>query len=256
MDQLSNLNLGNFNLNNIDLSKLKVNTKGYENVNLSPEHEKMINNVGQLIDDVRTSNVLKCDSECQRNEKEKLLYNDYLEAKQRVENAPQILEEAERNFYEFSKGTKAYSQLREKEFKADANANASKIVSSHNKLLEKTQNLINQYKTQQGFIDELDDAIDIYENNIASLSDKEHTEKNEQNIDNRLNYYKLQQEGTLLSINAYLRYVYYIVVLIFGAVFIIINGKFSDYRLWSKFIALFLFPTVFSFLFEQYKNYS
>ena len=110
MDQLKNFDLNNIDLNNIDLrnidlSKLQVNTQGYDNVELSPEHEEMIRKVGVLIDDAKTSKLLSCDEECRKNQKEQLLYNDYLQAKQTAENAPRVLEETERNFYEFSKGT-------------------------------------------------------------------------------------------------------------------------------------------------------
>ena len=68
---------------------------------LSDEHEELVQNVSNLIDKAIESKVLTCDAACQKNEKERLLFNDYLQAKQNSENAPRILEDTRKNFYEF-----------------------------------------------------------------------------------------------------------------------------------------------------------
>jgi len=254
MDILKNLNVNNIDLNNIDLSQLQVNTKGYENVELPTEHEELIKNVSTMIADAQTSKLLTCDSECRKNEKEKLLYNDYLEAKQNAENAPRVLEETERNFYEFQKGPAAYSKMREEELGKTAAKNANEVADRYIKQLIKTDELYKQYKTQQTYINQLDDASQLYQRNIKDVKKEITIDDNKVAIDNRMNYYTVQREDFLQWVSKLIQGLYYVLAVAYGVVFILLNKKYTDIKLWGTFIAVVLFPRLLSFAFDAIKT--
>ena len=259
MDQLKNFDLNNIDLNNIDLrnidlSKLQVNTKGYDNVELSPEHEEMIRKVGLLIDDARTSKLLSCDEECRKNQKEQLLYNDYLQAKQTAENAPRVLEETERNFYEFSKGTTAYTKMREGELKKDAETKANSIAKQYMGQLVGVLELYKQYNTQNDYLSQVNNSVSLYHTNIKEIQDDISKSENKTELNNRMNYYTLQKEDFLSWVSSIINKIYYILAIAYGVTFIILNKKFTNFKLWGTLVWLLLFPTLFSYVFSKIKT--
>jgi lipopolysaccharide export LptBFGC system permease protein LptF len=254
MDALKNLNLNNIDLNNIDLSKLKVNTQGYDAVELSPEHEEMIRGVGQMIDDVQKSGVLTCDKECQRNKKEQLLYDDYLNAKQNAEQAPIVLEEAERNFYEYSKGTAQYNKLKEKEYTKDATTKANQIAKEYLVKLENTLELYKQYQTQQTYLSNMETTKSVLQQKVNTTEKEIGDYKNTRELNDRMDIYTQDKIGWSTWISKILNVVYYLLAAAFGFTFIFLNKQYTNKKLWAITIALLLYPTVSSFVFDQIKR--
>lgn len=252
---LKNLNLNNIDLNNVDLSQLKVNTKGYENVELSPEHEEMIKNTGQLIEDVRKSKILTCDKECRENQKKDLLYNDYLQARQNAENAPRILEEAERNFYEFSKGTAQYNKFKEGEYSKEATSVINKIAKQYLERLERVLELYNTYNTQKSYMQNVNEIIATYEKENQHLEKKIKHDMNVDHLNNRKSYYAIQKNDFYEWISSMLTTIYYILAASYMVVFVFINKQYTNVRLWLRCIGLLSVPLVSTYVYSKLNIY-
>ena len=254
MDSLKNIDLNNIDLNNIDLSKLKVNTKGYESVQLSDEHEAMIKKVGNFIDDARKSNALNCDAECKRNQKETLLYNDYLQAKQTAENAPQILEDSERNFYEFSKGGAWFQNMKRGETDKSAQKLVNLLKRDYVNNYEKFAQLLQQYSTQHIYSNNMEEVERTYENKLTNVERKEKDKKSNAAINNRKSFYDSQKTEMYDFFISIVKSIYYLIVAIYAVIMLLIHGEYKNKTIWGILIAMVLYPYVAYFLFEQVKS--
>lgn len=254
MDALKNLNLNNIDFNNLDLSKLKVNTQGYDGIELGPEHEEMINSVGKMIDEVKNSNLLTCDAECRRNQQEDALYNDYLNAKKNVEQAPAILEEAERNFYEYSKGTEQFNKMKEQEYTSQANRNANNIAKDYLEKLKSTLELYNQYKTQQTYLSNIDTTKSMLETKVDVTKKEISDYENSKHLNNRMDYYTREKIERSDWISNIIKIVYYLFAIAFGFTFIVLDKQYTNLKLWGVTIAFLLYPVVSLYVFDQIKT--
>ena len=241
----------NVNFNNIDLSTIKNNTKGVDNVELPPEQQAMIDNVSSFVDEARKSKVLTCDAECQRTEKERLLYNDYLQAKQNAQQAPGILEETERNFYEFSEGSEAYEKRKEKELTIQANTEVDTINKEYNIILSRTQELFDQYTSQKVYIENMDETKMSYDTKIKGLRKSIDTTTNTKNINNRMDYYISEKEQLYKTISNTLHYIFYIILSIFSLYFVVYKGQFRNWKILLIIFVGFFYHSIISFVFSE-----
>ena len=235
-------------LNNIDISKLKYNMQGYEGVNLSDEHEAIIQKAGAFIDEARNSKLLTCDEECRKNEKENLLYNDYLQAKQTATNAPKILEESEKNFYTFSKGGLWYQNMIEKKKEDEATKLISKLYEKYNIKSKEFSLLLNKYKDQKIYDSHIDDLAVNYTSRLNKIRKEIKNKTNNSNIANRKTYYEQQKKITYINMNKILSYIYKLLVGFYIIFLLILKKQYKNKTLISIGIGLILYPYVMPYI--------
>jgi len=235
-------------LNNIDISKLKYNMQGYEGVNLSDEHEAIIQKAGAFIDEARNSKLLTCDEECRKNEKENLLYNDYLQAKQTATNAPKILEESEKNFYTFSKGGLWYQNMIEKKKEDEATKLISQLYEKYNIKSKEFSLLLNKYKDQKIYDSHIDDLAVNYTSRLNKIRKEIKNKTNNSNIANRKTYYEQQKKITYINMNKILSYIYKLLVGFYIIFLLILKKQYKNKTLISIGIGLILYPYVMPYI--------
>ena len=235
-------------LNNIDISKLKYNMQGYEGVNLSDEHEAIIQKAGAFIDEARNSKLLTCDEECRKNEKENLLYNDYLQAKQTATNAPKILEESEKNFYTFSKGGLWYQNMIEKKKEDEATKLISKLYEKYNIKSKEFSLLLNKYKDQKIYDSHIDDLAVNYTSRLNKIRKEIKNKTNNSNIANRKTYYEQQKKITYINMNKILSYIYKLLIGFYIIFLLILKKQYKNKTLISIGIGLILYPYVMPYI--------
>jgi len=235
-------------LNNIDISKLKYNMQGYEGVNLSDEHEAIIQKAGAFIDEARNSKLLTCDEECRKNEKENLLYNDYLQAKQTATNAPKILEESEKNFYTFSKGGLWYQNMIEKKKEDEATKLISQLYEKYNIKSKEFSLLLNKYKDQKIYDSHIDDLAVNYTSRLNKIRKEIKNKTNNSNIANRKTYYEQQKKITYINMNKILSYIYKLLIGFYIIFLLILKKQYKNKTLISIGIGLILYPYVMPYI--------
>lgn len=249
--------LKNFNVNQEMASDptMAMNNAGADAVTMSPEHEAMLQSVGSMMDEAKKSDLLTCDSECQRERREQVLYDEYIRAQQVEETAPELLEQAERNYYEFSKGSEEYNKIREKHYEKEANTHIAKLRSQYEQKIKETSQLYNHYKTQQSYLNTTNNTKKMYREKIKETKGRIDDLNNKRNIHNRLDYYVNQKSDVAELISYVMTIIYYVLVVAFGVTFIILNNQFTNKKLWALTTVLLLLPTGFSFVFNQVKVY-
>ena len=238
----------NIDLQNIDISKLKLNTQGYDAIPFSDEHEAFIQQVAGFVDSATQSKLLTCDAECQKNEKEKLLYNDYLQAKQNSDNAPRILEDSKKNFYEFSKGDLWYQEKRESVEQNNANKLSNVLLDKFNANVNTVGILINKYKDQQLYNEHIDDLATTYKNKLQTLQTDSVKTQTDANVKNRKSYYENQKNGWIEYANHILTILYWIIVAIYMLIMLVLHKQYKNKKVWGVSIALISYPYIVQFV--------
>jgi hypothetical protein len=237
-------------LHNIDLSKLKYNSQGYEGVQLSDEHEAIIKKAGAFVDEARNSKLLTCDEECRKNEKENLLYFDYLQAKQTAENAPNMLEESEKNFYTFSKGGLWYQNMIEQKKEEEATTLVNRLYETYNNKSKEFGLLLNKYKDQKLYGSHIDELADSYTSRLDKVRKNIRNKKNKTNVANRKTYYEQQNKVSVINMNIILSYIYKLLVGFYIIFLLILKKQYKNTTLLGIAAALILYPYMMPYIIE------
>lgn len=172
-------------LKNVDFTKLINNKSGSNPL----ENNDALNKLNDVIDKVNTSVQLNCDAECQKNKKEKQLYEKYLSAKKNKQNAPEKLEEAEDKFYKYSKGDYEYNRMKREEYQNEATKIANVMNSAFNKEYNKIIRELTALRQQQIYTNRIDDLVNSYTEDNTKLNNEISEIKNTSNIANRKTIY-------------------------------------------------------------------
>lgn len=207
-------------LKNVDFTKLINNKKGSNPL----ENNDALNKLNEVIEKVNTSVQLNCDAKCQKNRREKELYDKYLSARKNKQNAPEKLEEAEDKFYKYSKGNYEYNKMKREEYENEA----TKIANVMNNAFNKESNNINRELTalrqQQIYTNRIDDLVNSYTEDNKNLNDKISNIKNTSNIANRKTIYYSDYVDFFRKI-AYYIYIINIILLVLFTILVFYYKK-------------------------------
>ena len=249
---INNIDLNNIDLNNIDISKLKYNAHGYDGVQLSDEHEAIIAKTGAFIDEARNSKILTCDEECRQNEKENLLYSDYLQAKQTAANAPEILEESEKNFYTFSKGGLWYQNMIEQKKEDEADKLINRLYKKYKIKSNEFGVLLNKYKDQKIYGSHINDLAVSYTSRLDNVRKNIRDKTNKTNVANRKTYYEQQNKEGIINLNTILSYIYVLVVGLYIIFLLILKKQYKNPTLLGIGAGLILYPYMMPYIIDVF----
>lgn len=159
---------------------------------------------------------ISCDSECQRNKREKKLKDKYLTAKENLHLAHPQYELAKQKYYTYVDGQSGYDEMIEQELKAKADLFDKNFKENYVAEKEKIQS---QLQTYDGLLINFRNIVDLYkqykQENIKLFKELKN-ETNDVLTNERKTYYEDQENGYL---NMYYYYfllvIYYIIVICF-----------------------------------------
>ena len=217
------------------------------NANVDKQFKKLgfdpsqFNNLIELV-----NNDVMCGPSCQREKKLEQLQQKMLDAEKHLDNAPENLELARRNYYEFKDGKYNYNNSQKDNFKKDAQKDLMKIQDDFNSRSVRTQTIINEYN-----------ALVSYNNNIDELLDTEITKKERltKDIDKvkskiftndrRYHYFDESIEWQE-KLNSFVIFAYWILVLFYIGYFLIYSGNYSNRKNIIYGLVLIAIPFIFN----------
>jgi len=207
------------NLLNIDFTNMnEKNFQGYDSVKqmMTPEHQQLLDKVNEGIEYIKENqHTFGCGAECKKNSKEESLYNQFLQAKTSLDNAPNKLIDAERNYITFKEGGVAYQELIEKQQNEKAKQNILEIKNQFNNKKDKIKIMIDAFEDQTIYDKNINELDNIYSEQISILTKKQIKKENKQAMDNRLSYYNLEWLSPIQYINYLLKYLFWLLVIIY-----------------------------------------
>ena len=214
---------------------------------LAAERNAQTNNINATLANLVSK--IGCDSECQRRKKIDELKKKWEQAENIQKHAPENTEDAERNYYVYSKGETGWKDVLIKKYTNIANENKHTALKEHKKLIDELHTLIKDYEGETLALRKLKDLLKIRlqeEKNIVNALDTE--EANAQTNDRKVVYGEWAQEwlGTVKT----LLIVLYIIAAV-GYIFLgpfLANGEYATLNGWIKPVIIVVIPFIVRYL--------
>lgn len=207
--------MSNNDLGNIDLNKMGMGGSG-----LSDEHAKLLENATSMLNNNELKTTLNCDDDCIRDKQEKALYDDYLNAKNTYENAPNVLEDTERKFYSFSKGGVWYQNFKEQQSEKTASSLIKYLRTDFTDYLKRIKLMINTFNEQEKYVHHIGDLSSQYEKKVKTINNYKSKIENDSNISNREYTYDADNIVFYKKISKYTFWITFLILILYtGYVF-------------------------------------
>lgn len=194
------------------------------NQQIPPELTNTLNEVGNMIDQLKQQKQIFCDKECQDNIKIENAYNEYLKAKELLDSTPRQLEEAEEAYFVLRDGPTAYMTRKKNNYINEAKDLGNLIREKINIMIQNLKPLINNIELQKKYSKKVDNLSDEIMEKLKNIKNKMDFENNEKNVANRKTIYYNQLTNFYSQINNFLFYfisillIIYFVLILFGGV--------------------------------------
>ena len=177
-----------------------------------------LNNLNSFIE--QASQLITCDSECQKNKASNELKHKYLAAKDNLVTAPIQVQVAQKNYVIFANGELAYNELHEEELKQKAKLISEKFVTNFE---DKISDIKTKNEIYTGVLVNFKNVVDLYKKykkeNITLF--KELKDNTSDILTNeRKTYY---EDQGIERLDFFYRYIFFIVYIIFVIGFIILS---------------------------------
>lgn len=193
-------------------------------VNVPPELGGMLNEVGTMLDTLKSQKQLFCDKECQESQALEQAYFKYLDAKNQFESAPKQLEEREEAYFVLRDGPIAYMKQKEKNYTQEAKKMANISKEKLNEMVHFIQTDVNTITLQKQYIKNSEELLNKIMNSMKSIQKKMNIQNNDKNIANRKSDYYNELTTKYSEINSFLYYLVsvciaiYILIVVLGGV--------------------------------------
>ena len=171
-----------------------------------------LNNINSFIK--KATDVITCDSNCQKQKTAEELKQKYLASQTNLHSASTQVDVAEKNYVTFAEGEGEYNDLREQQLQEKANLISEKFQENFNKEINQ---VVRQIETYDGILINFKNVVDLYfhykKENIK-LFKKLKQETNDVLTNERKSYYINQESDTLTYFYFYFLLVIYIIIFI------------------------------------------
>ena len=191
----------------------------------------------------KLSEKIGCDSACQRRKKADELKKKWTDAAKIQKDAPENTEDAERNYYVYTKGESGWKDILVKKYTAIANKNKANSLKEHGKMIDELHLLINDYEAETLALQKLKELLQIRmleSKNINGALDSEDAAA--QTNDRKVVYEEWAQDwlGTIKSLLTVIYIVLAIVYLVWGP--FLEKSEYKTLKGWIKPLILILLP--------------
>jgi len=215
------------------------NTQTAEILKNQRESASMINNLLE-----QSKDALLCGPTCQQRKTANELEQKYISAKTELITAPTDLENAKKNYVVFTEGDSAYKNMLEGELKDKANKLGTLISEKFKEEIEQGL-LLNIYLNSE--IINSNNTIELYKAYLSKNLKTEELIKYSQGdilTNDRKSYYENQENDNLKGWYSILLTIYYILALIFFALFILMKSNMHLILKLLILIILIIFPYI------------
>jgi len=188
----------------------------------------------------------------------RMLNSEWTATKNILQSAPSSESKAEKDYYHGTNQQTVYNNIVEKRWKEEAKKNTDEWDDFFLPKVEFINNVVEIFKTQRSYVDNLDDVENNYKHKYYGLKQKVEDTGQEKKIADRLTYYTNTRDETVLYINNILWYLYLLFYLIIIILFIY-KKQYGTHRSAALPIILlgfmpFLLPKILGFLQKNVKN--
>lgn len=210
--------------------------------NVQKNTSSMLNSVIQ-----QANKQTNCGPDCQREKKIEDLKGKYNTAKNNLENGPENLAEARKNYFTYAFGNKYFNDFSEKEFTEKSDKLVKTMKKQHTDDVNEINELLDNYK---GLYISKQNTIDLLSKYKKENKDLEsETDDNIKAVEtnDRRVFYENQEISKLKKYNSFLSIIYWVTFALL-IVIIIYNGYYSNFKLLGVVVLFFVFPRSFNLI--------
>jgi hypothetical protein len=186
---------------------------------------------------------LLCDSACQKERTEKELKVKLDLAQNNLKNAPQEVEDAEKNYYLYTKGTAGYDNKRFKRNLQNSITFKENTVKRHEEMMDEMKVLINDYNSDKIYTQRMNEMLEIKLSTDKKLKEKIDDHKSRVHTNDRRVHYEHKDIDWVITIRFILTIIYYILFIIYFLVSDYFpTSKYKNKKLWGYIVLYLIFP--------------
>lgn len=206
------------------------------------DEKGIYNKLNNYIDIMTKKGKEICDSECQSDANKKLLFDQYLKAKNNLIRAPGELKTAEKDYF-IKTGQKInYDNLQESRALDSMHKYMQTIEANFNKKIDRISSLKSYLESQKYFQHNIVDSYDTYKYRLGKYEKEVNSTTNQSNIDNRMaNFYNDKSKSLAYWSNGFLFYIYIILVIISILLFVL-KKNYRNLKMYPFLLCVIILP--------------
>ena len=212
--------------------------------NVQKNTSNMLNTVIQ-----QANKQTNCGPDCLREKKIEDLKGKYNQAKNNLQNGPENLAEARKNYFTYAFGNKYFNDFNEKEFTRKSNLIVKKLKEEHANNIKEIDDLLNNYNGLYISKQNTDDLINKYQTENQELENQSDDFIKKSETNDRRVFYENQEISKLKKYKYILSVIYWVVFALL-IVIIIYNRYYSNLKLLGVIVLFFIFPHSFNLIFN------
>jgi membrane-associated HD superfamily phosphohydrolase len=218
-------------------------------MNLDSQFKKMgfdpsqLNNLVELV-----NNDVMCGPSCQREKKLEELRVKMIKAEKNLDNAPENLASARRNYYEFKDGKYNYNNSQKSKFRIDAEKELRTIQKEFDNRSIRTQTMINEYEALLAYNNNMDELLNTEITKNQRLSKDIDTIKAKIFTNDRRYHYFDESIEWQEKLNFFVKLAYYGLIVYFVVYYLIYKGNYTNRKKVIYGLILTAIPFIFNFV--------
>ena len=209
--------------------------------------------INQLIATANKS--MECGSACQELKERKNLDKIYQKAQNNVQNAPEELEIAEKNYYQFTLGEGGYKNMLRERYKKNAIEMQKKLTSKHDDNMTELNNLFKEVEDQSIYSARMSDLMQKYLIENKTLKNKTDLYLKQTHTSDRKTYYENEQLTTLQKWDKIMFIIYWILFTACALILLVVKKQYKNKKIIGILTLFIIFPFTVVFLYKKGKNF-
>ena len=186
---------------------------------------------------------LICDSSCQKERNENTLKKKLDLAQNNLKNAPEQINQAEKNHYIFTKGEKAYTDMIYQRNVKIAQQFKTGTIADHEKNLNELKMVLKSYNSDKDYDNRMTELLNIRKEEEKELKSEIDKYISKVQTSERKVVYEKTDMGWVDLNRSFLLFIYYILFVYYLFVSdYVAASKYKDIKIWGLILAYFIFP--------------
>jgi len=217
-----------------DLKQERLIQKELQNAGI-PQNK--LNSLLKMLD-----NQIKCGPVCQKNQRDENLKRMYDNAVTNYAEAPFKVKNAEKKYYETTKGSAFYDDMLKDRYSNEIKNKSIQLIKEHKDKVDEIKLSISNYETQVIYSSKIEKLLKkvIIENDYL----RENVDKYKASVqtNDRKTFYEDQQIQNLDKWKNIIFKIFWILFILLVINVFVIKQKYFDYTIWIKLVLLLIFP--------------
>lgn len=185
---------------------------------------------------------VKCGPVCQKMQRDENLKRSYETALTNYKEAPYRIKEAEKKYYEATKGTAFYNEMLKERYSSEIKAIAISSIQDHKKNINEIKNDISDYESEIIYSSKLRNLMNNVMAENELLRENINDYKSEINTNDRKTFYEDQQIQNLSRWRSIIIVLFWIIFAVLCINILLLKQKYKDIYAWIKLLLVALTP--------------